>query len=1053
MAFGSGTSLGNGGSSTANQTSIVATLAVQANAGTFVWIAFAVDNFATTTGDEGAISGVVDSAGGNTWEKAVEFCNPSASPAAQAGATVSIWYCRALVNAIPNGGTITATLTNTASRDASAWTARSHTKGSQTRVVVEKTGTLANNAADPGSLNATTINVECLRIRAIASETNSTTALTATSTWTEQTGNRSGSGSATANQTIRAEFLISTATGAASDPTYISADHASAYVAFREEPIIAAAMGSFSLNGQIVNTKRHYPLAAALGSFSLSGQVVDYRLIIYGPAPSDYVGVAVSPVASYAVGGIQLVDPTEVGGGSMEVGLGTFNLLGQEVPLVPPGGFVAPDHLGVADAAVASYSVAGVRLVDPTATMAVGLGTFTLIGFPSGRKLEIATDYGLFSLAGQAVGLRKNYVASADLGTFALAGAVVTKRQTITAAFGNFALSGQQVGLKTWHIASAGLGSFSLAGQPVVLTPPGLRLAAFYGTFQLTGQVVGSRRTFAAGLGTFQLGGQAVGLKRAWTATAGLGSFSLAGQVVGLNPVQVAPDHLSVADAAVASFPVGGSNLVDPVYAPSIAVEVGVYTLLGSAATIVRSLAVGLGSFSLNGQPVALDAGEARLAAEVGIFQLTGQRVGPDVDVPLGVAVAAVAAFPVGGERLVLPLGGVQFLMPVGAGVFSLLGQTIRRNYAMPVGLGTYNLIGTASFADRVLRIGVGSFALAGQQVQFIPAPGGHPMPVGLGTYQLSGKVVTLQPVRKLIASAGMFILAGQQVSKRTTVAVGYGSFGLQGKAVTKRQTFAAARGLFNLAGQQVNLKAAKRLAVGLGTFQLAGQAVTRPGQIAAARGLFQLSGKAVTLAEKHRMPVELGTFQLAGQTVAIGRRIKITAQFGNYTLAGQLVGLWRHKKVTASFGAFALLGQQARLFRTYQKLAVGHGVFNLAGQAVGATLGQRALTAQRGIFTLAGKDVYLLPNLISDTMPVQPGVFQLLGQPVALKRPTLTLPIVVGVYNLNGTSVTLYARGSREPTEPRTGGAVTSTARRTTASTGNRHGTQADNITRRRAS
>jgi hypothetical protein len=89
------------------------TTSAVAEAANVVVLVVAVDNNATVDGDEGAVSSVTDSAGGNTWTKAREFCNSQA--ALQAGATISVWFSK-LTNQIASGGTITANFTNNTAR-------------------------------------------------------------------------------------------------------------------------------------------------------------------------------------------------------------------------------------------------------------------------------------------------------------------------------------------------------------------------------------------------------------------------------------------------------------------------------------------------------------------------------------------------------------------------------------------------------------------------------------------------------------------------------------------------------------------------------------------------------------------------------------------------------------------------------------------------------------------------------------------------------------------------------------------------------------------------
>lgn len=232
MTFTSVGTLGSVGSANANQSSLVLTTSAtleKTNLGVFI---LAVDNNQTTDGDEGAVSSVSDNAG-NTWLKAVEFTNGQG--AAQGGATCSFWYKMPNVGVqLTSGGTITANFTNASSRDAATAFAWEYTIIADGTVAVAGTNTLADDAADPSSLDLTTSNEALLRIRGIASELNSTTNLTNTTNWTVMTVQRSSNTAAA--QSVRGEFRIVTATNAASNPTLASADHASVYVAFRELP-------------------------------------------------------------------------------------------------------------------------------------------------------------------------------------------------------------------------------------------------------------------------------------------------------------------------------------------------------------------------------------------------------------------------------------------------------------------------------------------------------------------------------------------------------------------------------------------------------------------------------------------------------------------------------------------------------------------------------------------------------------------------------------------------------------------------------------------------
>jgi len=228
--FTSAGSLGTFQSSTANQSSIAFVTSQAIAIGQLAVLIAALDNNQTTDGDEGAVSSVTDTAS-NTWSKAIEFCNGQG--AAQAGTTCSIWYTKATA-ALSSGGTITLNLTNNTSRDATAVIGGLFNINAGSTLAVEATNTLANDGAEVGSLDATTANLECLRIRGIASETRSLTGFTPTTNWTDMGQANTTGGPDAGNQTANGEFIISTGTGAASAPTTgSSTDHASAYAAFK----------------------------------------------------------------------------------------------------------------------------------------------------------------------------------------------------------------------------------------------------------------------------------------------------------------------------------------------------------------------------------------------------------------------------------------------------------------------------------------------------------------------------------------------------------------------------------------------------------------------------------------------------------------------------------------------------------------------------------------------------------------------------------------------------------------------------------------------------
>lgn len=232
MAFADLGSLGATGSTANNQASLALTTAAAVAVNNLAVIVVAVDNKGSSDGEGNDVSGVTDSAG-NTWTKAADFAN--AQGGAQAGAAVSLWYTRARF-ALALGGTITATFTTNTTSDASGLTARKFSLDGVGVAVEGTPGTLPNDGADPGSLDVTTSNIACLRIRGIAAEVGNDTALTPTASWQEWANGNSATSGTTGEMCARAEHIISTGTGAASNPTYVSADCASVYVAFREIP-------------------------------------------------------------------------------------------------------------------------------------------------------------------------------------------------------------------------------------------------------------------------------------------------------------------------------------------------------------------------------------------------------------------------------------------------------------------------------------------------------------------------------------------------------------------------------------------------------------------------------------------------------------------------------------------------------------------------------------------------------------------------------------------------------------------------------------------------
>lgn len=239
--FQHGAQLGGTANATADSSSISMTTEAAASSGNLVVVAVAVDNNQTTDGDEGAVSSLTID--GVSATKAIEFCNGQG--AAQAGCTVSVWYLQLSGN-LSAGSTITANFTNNTSRDTQCIQAREYIVASGKTVSVEATNTVATDGTtQPSSLDATTSNIECLRICAHAYETGISDANVANSLrasnsswsfwWTSGSLVRGSITVQPTRMTSIVEGTVSTGTGKASQigGLVTSGDWASAYVAFK----------------------------------------------------------------------------------------------------------------------------------------------------------------------------------------------------------------------------------------------------------------------------------------------------------------------------------------------------------------------------------------------------------------------------------------------------------------------------------------------------------------------------------------------------------------------------------------------------------------------------------------------------------------------------------------------------------------------------------------------------------------------------------------------------------------------------------------------------
>lgn len=229
-AWASISTLGQVGDATAG-TTIVLTTTATLEAGNVGIISVAKDETSTGTsdGDNNECTSATDSAG-NTWVKAIEFANTNTSSAAD-GIVVCVFYTKATTQ-LTSGGTITVNFS--ASTTASALTSNEYTIGGGNVVSIEASATLANDGVDPGSMDLSPPSAAYLWYRPIASETGDVTNITTTASFSGFFGIESTPGGGATAVKITGEWRIFTGSTNPSDPTLVAADHASAYLAFKE---------------------------------------------------------------------------------------------------------------------------------------------------------------------------------------------------------------------------------------------------------------------------------------------------------------------------------------------------------------------------------------------------------------------------------------------------------------------------------------------------------------------------------------------------------------------------------------------------------------------------------------------------------------------------------------------------------------------------------------------------------------------------------------------------------------------------------------------------
>jgi hypothetical protein len=402
------------------------------NAGELGVLVIACDNLDPNDGDFGVVTGVTDSAG-NVWQKAGEFTNGQGG--AGAGATVAIWYTVAAATLLV---TDFITITFRAALTAKAVIGHRFAKSPDTIVKLAATAGRADDGVDPGPVSLTGLaSREYLFIRGIATESATTTSLTATSGWTAIIqAVTSGGGSAT-NIGARGEQLIATRTSVTSDPTLFAADHASVLVALYEETA-SVFQGSASLSGigaqsaaglllftasasqlglgQLTGAGLYVATAQAapLGLGHLTGSAIAVAQAQGELAGTGNLGAAGTPVAQ---GSANLGGQGSLGvsfalqGAALLEGLGSLGATAQAVAVAEArltgGGTLAASAIPIA---MAGAALAGQGSASATAVLVLraegllpGLGDAQATGSATGAVGSLLTGHGSMQATGLLV--------------------------------------------------------------------------------------------------------------------------------------------------------------------------------------------------------------------------------------------------------------------------------------------------------------------------------------------------------------------------------------------------------------------------------------------------------------------------------------------------------------------------------------------------------------------------------------------------------------------------------------------------------------------------
>lgn len=205
-------------------------LQASAGSGRVLVVMIAKDNAASGDAESGEVQTVRIAVGAEiqSFTKLKEWRNGQG--AADAGATASLWY---VVLNQPVDTTMTLDIAFSTVTTAKAATGWIFSRGAST-LVSDGSGTRSDDALDPGAITlAGLTNRQHIYVRGTASEAALGT-YTATAGYTAFDHSGSTVGAGDTAMTATAEFKIATSTGDTSDPTVMSADHASVMAALAE---------------------------------------------------------------------------------------------------------------------------------------------------------------------------------------------------------------------------------------------------------------------------------------------------------------------------------------------------------------------------------------------------------------------------------------------------------------------------------------------------------------------------------------------------------------------------------------------------------------------------------------------------------------------------------------------------------------------------------------------------------------------------------------------------------------------------------------------------